>query len=114
MTYVPPQAHAESVFIAGDTALDAVETFRGAVVPNNLGNMALTRFRTNTAGEGSEIHYDATVEPPVLRLTNALTTVLFGHTTEAGQFVQYDNEMPGAEHQVDGVYSGPGSELTIK
>ena len=114
MTYARAQTHAEIVFTAGDTAPEAVEAFRGAVVPNHLGNMALSGFRTNESGDVSEIHYDATVEPPVLRLTNALTTVHFGHTDEAGQFVRDDNEMSSAVHQVDGVYSGPGSELTVK
>lgn len=103
-----------TIFIAGEAAPDAEEALNvGTLVPNKFGNIALSGFRVDPRNRESEVKLDLTVEPPVLHLRNALTTTLFGYTdTETGQFVAHDNEM-SAQHEVNGTYAGPDSELFI-
>jgi hypothetical protein len=101
-------------FLVGETAPSAIEADAGQLVCNTYGNMALKGFMADPLDRDSEVRLDATVEPPVLYLKNALTTTLFGYTSEkTGEFVNYTHELPSSEHIVSGQYIGPGSELDL-
>ncbi len=101
-------------FLVGENAPDAVGADAGQIIPNTYGNVALKGFMADPLDSESEVRLDASVEPPVLHLKNALTTTLFGFTNkETGMFVNYSHELPLAEHIVSGAYVGPGSELDL-
>jgi len=103
-----------TIFTAGEAAPDPREALGGSLVPNELGNIALTGFRVNQLNPRSEVNLDLTVEPPVLHLRDAITTAIFGYTDESkGEFVENDNELSRSEREITGTYTGPGSELKI-
>ncbi|MGI9028260.1 MAG: hypothetical protein ACR2FM_05490 [Candidatus Saccharimonadales bacterium] len=109
-----PYTDRETILVMGESAPPAVDVLFGARAVNDLGDIALDCFKANKLNGDSVARLDCTVDPPVIYLKDALTTILSGHTdTETGEFIQDQNELLGSRRVVTGVYSGPGSELVI-
>lgn len=101
-------------FIVGNGAPSATGAYAGELVTNNYGNIALVGFMPDPMDPNSEVRLDTSVEPPVLHLTNALTTTLFGNTnTQTGEFIPFTHGSQRAEHIVCGEYTGLGSVLRL-
>jgi hypothetical protein len=112
---VSTRTRVTEIFIAGEKAPSAEEVFKGeSEIVNQFGNIALKDFRVDELGHGSEVCLDESVQPPVLRLKNAMATVAFGFTdAKTGEFNVFGHELSYADHPVSGTYKGPGSKLEL-
>jgi hypothetical protein len=104
-----------NIFTAGESA-PSPENAISALVPNQLGNLALDGFSVDNRNPRSKVELDSTVEPPVLVLNEAVTNILSGYfDTENGGFVPFASTYQFVDkHTVSGEYSGPGSQLSLK
>lgn len=104
----------KSRFLCGEQAPSPLEVVNGGIlIPNHLGNLALRIPELTPDASGGAFTLDTTVEPPELRFVRANVEVQFGQPDPQGNFVQFDHELPSGRHMISGVYTGPGSELSV-
>jgi len=95
-------------FIAGEEAPNARQAFEGAVIINQLGNVAITELRTS-GEEGSKVEFDYATRPHTLRLRSARAVIQHGRTDNE-EFISRVFILDGL---VSGDYTGPGSQLEV-
>lgn len=113
MTNVYTSTRTSTTFTAGEFAPNASEAFDGAIIVNELGNLAITELVADPNDRDSHIELDSSVEPPVLRLKNVLATLQFGDTDSSGEFTQQTFSPNQMTQKVNGDYVGPESELKL-
>ncbi len=108
------RTRAQTRFTAGEQAPAPMEAIGGDIqITNHVGNLVLNVPQVDPAARSGSILLDTSVEPPVIRFIRASVEVLYGMPDDDGNFVQFDHELNSGRTQVNGVYAGPGSELSV-